>query len=130
MRSRYSAFATANIDYIEKTMLGDALNHFNKEEAQKWAQSVLWLGLTIINTDYEPNNPQIGYVEFVARYLENSVMKSIHERSEFHHINGQWFYMTGIKPEGGPIPKTEKIPRNALCPCQSGKKFKNCHAKN
>ena len=38
MRSRYSAYAMANIDYIKKTMQGKALETFNEQDAKTWLQ--------------------------------------------------------------------------------------------
>lgn len=123
MRSRYTAYSQANIDYIKKTMQGKPLLHFQEDEAKQWAESVIWLGLKILDAAME--TPEKGYVEFIATFIEKNRLKSIHERSEFHLHNEQWVYVDGINK------KTEKpdraIARNSICPCGSGKKFKNCH---
>jgi preprotein translocase subunit SecA len=34
---------------------------------------------------------------------------------------------TAAKLQNSKTPKTEKVGRNDLCPCGSGKKFKKCH---
>ena len=39
MRSRYTAYSVANIDYIKNTMQGNPLIGFNEQEAEKWAKS-------------------------------------------------------------------------------------------
>lgn len=44
MRSRYAAYALANIDYIKKTMRGKVLLGFNESNAKAWAESVKLLG--------------------------------------------------------------------------------------
>ena len=51
-------------------------------------------------------------------------------------IAAETFYLYERAPESvtykpGPPRKVEKLPgRNDLCPCKSGKKFKNCHINN
>lgn len=127
MRSRYSAFCLANINYIEKTMCGAAMQKFDKAAAEKWAKAVYWLGLKIIKIGNDSDDEHKGYVEFIASFMEKNHIKHIHECSEFKKINGQWFYVDGIKPENSP--RSIKIAQNGLCPCNSGKKFKSCHGK-
>ena len=34
-----------------------------------------------------------------------------------------------IKPKAQPVRVSEKVERNAPCPCGSGKKFKKCHGR-
>jgi SEC-C motif-containing protein len=49
----------------------------------------------------------------------------MHEKASFIKEDGQWFYVDGdiIK---APQARSEKIGRNAPCPCGSGKKYKKC----
>lgn len=122
MRSRYTAYALANMAYIKKTMQGKPLLEFNDIEAARWAKSILWLGLKIIKTYQDDENT--GYVEFIASYLDNHSINAIHEISQFKAINNSWYYIDG-KQIAEPA---KKIPRNTPCPCGSKKKFKNCHA--
>lgn len=123
MRSRYTAYSQANITYIKKTMLGKPLMHFNEDEAEKWTKSVYWLGLKVIDSFME--NEEKGFVEFIASFLEKNQVKTICERSEFHKQNEHWFYVDGVNTATKKHPI--KIGRNSVCPCGSGKKFKNCH---
>ena len=123
MRSRYTAFTLADANYIKQTMAGKALLGFDEAKTQLWARSVVWLGLDVVN---ESSDANLGHVEFIARYLENNLLKSIHEVSEFHLINGVWFYVDG---KHVPAPN-QRIARNDNCPCGSGRKFKNCHSKS
>jgi SEC-C motif domain protein len=117
MRSRYTAYSQANIDYIQRTMRGQALINFNPEEARQWAMRVQWLGLKIISAPMVTAATHIGFVEFIAIFMQDNQRHIIHERSEFHRLDGRWYYMTGYTP---------KVNRNATCPCGSGKKFKRC----
>lgn len=124
MRSRYTAYSLADMDYIKKTMQGKPLLGFNEPEAKQWAMSVLWLGLEVVRRFSKEAQHD---VEFVATYLDKGTLKSIHEISQFHCIDGAWFYIDGEQLNDI---KNKPIARNASCPCGSNKKFKNCHSKN
>jgi len=93
MKSRYTAFTKGNIEYIEKTMQGPASVGFNFVETQKWANNVIWLGLEIITAYSHAENPNIAYVEFKAKFREKNKLQTMHELSEFHCIEGHWFYI-------------------------------------
>ncbi|KTC68292.1 putative SEC-C motif domain protein [Legionella birminghamensis] len=128
MRSRYTAYTKANIAYILKTMRGKPLIDFNESEARQWAEQVGWLDLKILESQYSPEQPSKGFVEFIARYHISGQIKSIHERSEFLLDDGQWYYIDSHPPLGKPA-KTPRIAQNAPCFCGSSKKYKNCHGK-
>ena len=49
MRSRYTAYSRADIDYIQSTMRGKALKDFNPPEAKAWAENIKWKHLKITN---------------------------------------------------------------------------------
>ncbi|KTD67884.1 putative SEC-C motif domain protein [Legionella steelei] len=127
MRSRYTAYTMGKIDYIKNTMKGKALVGFNELEAAQWASSVTWINLEVINSSM--SGPDKGFVEFAARFSEQNKVQMIHELSEFHKEHGQWFYVSGVHKQGLNKISKPKVARNAPCPCGSGKKFKNCHAK-
>src|SRR5215204_6504161 len=61
MRSRYTAYSLANIDYIAQTMKSPAADNFNIEATREWAEKIRWTQLTILKT---ANN----FVEFLAHY--------------------------------------------------------------
>lgn len=127
MRSRYTAYTLAKIDYIKQTMKGKPLITFNESEAKEWAQGVSWMGLNVIQTYME--NPGKGFVEFIASFLDKNQLKTIHELSEFQKEDSTWFYVDGMEKQLPNKQNKQKIGRNSLCPCGSGKKFKNCHEK-
>lgn len=122
MRSRYTAYTQANIDYIQQTMKAPKSNHFDAESAKKWAATVQWLGLEVIHCSM---NQTKGYVEFIAHFSEQGNKDCIHEISEFHQLNGQWYYVDGKYQRPKPYEKV-KIGRNDPCTCKSGKKYKAC----
>jgi SEC-C motif-containing protein len=101
MRSRYSAYSQANVDYVAKTMQGIAAKGFDFEASKHWAQQVTWLGLTV--TSQKMKTPKIGFVIFEAKYSEKGEVRIIREKSEFHLINDRWYYVAGktLNPHKG-----------------------------
>ena len=97
MRSRYTAYSLARIDYIQKTMCKKAAENYDPMSAAKWTSSVTWLGLTVVEAPPPKNN--IGTVTFIARFLENNIQKEIVEKSLFEKIDGAWFYVQALSGE-------------------------------
>ncbi|MCC5013945.1 MULTISPECIES: YchJ family protein [unclassified Legionella] len=128
MRSRYTAYSQARVDYLRKTMLGKPLVGFNDQETALWAKRVKWLGLQVITSYLDPKDENTGFVEFIARYMEKNSVKTIHELSQFQRHNSSWFYTDSLPPKTGKSTLKQKISRNEPCPCGSQKKYKNCHA--
>lgn len=124
MRSRYSAYTLANIDYIIKTMQAPAANNFDPVSAKKWAEQVEWLKLEVVSSYFDSHNPTVGFVEFKAYYRLNQQPQCLHELSEFHLQNGQWYYFDGQTPANKA--QQAKMSRNDPCVCGSGKKYKKC----
>jgi len=119
MRSRYTAYTLARVDYIVNTMQGEPLIGFNRHEAEQFAKTAHWQGLTVLQVQRGGVDDDLGHVEFIARYELLGKREVIHELSEFHKIAGRWYYLSG-KP--GKI----RVERNDPCLCQSGKKYKKC----
>ncbi|MFC7781053.1 YchJ family protein [Legionella taurinensis] len=128
MRSRYTAYTQANMTYIKNTMKGEPLLGFHEHEVAQWAAKVDWLGLQVVNCTLDSDNPDRGYVEFLASLRDGGKLQAIHERSEFIRAEGQWFYTAAHKPLYAKPQHKRAISRNAPCPCGSQKKYKNCHA--
>ena len=95
MRSRYSAYFNKQIGYIQDTMSGPSLMHFNPIETMAWLEQVEWQALHIMNTEKGLETDTEGIVEFQAFYSQNKESLHILERSEFRKINGKWFYVNG-----------------------------------
>lgn len=94
MRSRYTAYTQADTDYIVNTMYGNALKDYDKEESKLWAQSITWQRLEVVATSIE--NANKGFVEYKAYFIDNDEVFIQHEKSEFHKIDGRWFYVDGV----------------------------------
>ena len=115
MRSRYTAYSRADINYIRDTMRGPAAQGFDSEAAAKWAAAVEWLGLKVLSASEDGDQ---GEVIFVASFREKGELREIRERSRFEKTKHKWYYVDQVR--------TDKLGRNDLCLCGSGKKYKKC----
>jgi SEC-C motif-containing protein len=148
MRSRYTAFVKADIDYIKKTFAPESQKFFDAAEARKWATQSEWQGLHILSTDKGGPSDKKGVVEFIATYSVDGQSIDHHEVAHFRKSDdGQWYYVDGDAHthKGGHgahdhahhhhhahhhtiVREGPKIGRNDPCPCGSGKKYKKCCA--
>lgn len=128
MRSRYTAFATGNVDYLEKTCSPEMRADFNREDMKRDAETAKWLGLKILRTLGGGENDDTGQVEFVASYKYNGRAHSQHELSDFRRIDGAWVFSGSVlNPKQETVVRQgEKTGRNDPCPCGSQKKYKKC----
>ncbi|MEM6450411.1 MAG: YchJ family metal-binding protein [Cyanobacteria bacterium P01_D01_bin.105] len=127
MRSRYTAFAQGNVEYLTATH-HPAYRPPNESKAlQRSISSTQWLNLMILGTQKGQRKDTRGTVEFAAAYRSKSAaeivsgIQQLHERSQFIKEKGQWFYTEGEQLP----PFTPK--RDQPCWCGSGKRFKHCH---
>jgi len=97
MRSRYTAFVKANINYLQKSH-HSTTRPTDKEAGQikTWAESVSWLKLEIVETTNGLLRDTSGTVTFKAYFLENGRMDIIHENSFFEKENGLWMYKNAL----------------------------------
>lgn len=113
MRSRFSAFAMANADYIQRSWHpGTRPGTLSLDDGERW------VGLTIVNANQDG---ELGTVHFRAVSQDENGFNVLEEISNFVHENEHWFYV-----DGTPSVCTLKPGRNDPCPCGSGKKFKKC----
>lgn len=94
MRSRYSAFVKNRLDYIEATMKGAALKRYRASGGSK-SEGLPWCGLEVLQAYLNPQNSDIGFVEFKAYYKLPDGIGTLHELSEFHREKGHWYYVDG-----------------------------------
>jgi SEC-C motif domain protein len=71
MRSRYTAFTQSNFDCLLLSHSVKTRPGKERKNIELWAKSVIWMGLTILNTEAGEVNDETGYVEFKALFLEN-----------------------------------------------------------
>jgi len=93
MRSRYSAFVLANGDYLMKSHHSSTRQLKDKKPMVRWATSVKWIRLEVLNITNGSESDEEGTVEFKALFFENHYLDIIHENSQFIKENDQWVYL-------------------------------------
>ena len=127
MRSRYTAYTRAAIEYLINTTHPSKKDAFDFESLRKWSEGSDWHGLEIIETEKGGEEDDTGTVEFIARYTEKGKSSEHHEIADFQKQDGRWYFYDGRAPRPTTFVRKEpKIGRNAPCPCNSGKKYKKC----
>lgn len=127
MRSRYTAYAMEQIEYLHDSLHPDHRADHDVNAARKWAADSDWLGLKILNIEKGQENDEEGIVEFQASYREKGQVRQLHEISRFEKKDGRWFYVDGEMPKPETVRhEAQKVGRNDPCPCGSGKKYKKC----
>lgn len=93
MRSRYSAFVLANGDYLMQTHYKTTRQITEKKAIVKWAKSVEWIKLEVIETTKGLKKDKEGTVTFNAYFYENGKVDVIHEKSAFVKEDDKWYYL-------------------------------------
>jgi len=89
MRSRYSAYAIHNADYLMETTYISERKYYSKSEILRWAVSNKWQKLEILS--FSENT-----VEFKAYFLDSDNKPQTHyEFSTFKFENDAWYYVDG-----------------------------------
>ncbi|QKJ63678.1 YchJ family protein [Flavobacterium sp. M31R6] len=89
MKSRYSAYATHQADYLLATTHSSERKYYSREEILHWATANKWQKLEIIAATENT-------VEFKAYFIdENNTNQVHHEFSTFKQENGSWYYVDG-----------------------------------
>ena len=126
MRSRYTAFAEENWNYISRTYAREARDRFDRSLAESPPGDVEWIGLEILGTSEGAERDDSGVVEFAARFRADGGVRIHREKSNFRRENGAWVYVDGeVRVKQAPA-FSGKTGRNDPCPCRSGLKFKKC----
>lgn len=130
MRSRYSAFVEAEIDYIMKTHDPDTVGQIDRDGTLEWAKQSEWLGLDILDTENGNEEDSFGRVDFVTKYKIRGSTLEHRESATFRKNNDTWLFVDGQQIAGPPVVReAPKIGRNDSCSCGSGKKYKKCCGK-
>lgn len=98
MRSRYSAYAVGDMDYVWRTW------HPHTRPAALTPSDEVWTGLEVLDTVAGRLGDEQGEVEFRAHYRRNRRSGTggreeheglLHERSHFAVRARRWFYVDG-----------------------------------
>jgi len=146
MRSRFSAYAIGNAQYIYDTYASSSQLAQSVEDISDWGDSCTWLALQIhsINQGNVAKNEVCEqFVEFSAFYITDNILYELRENSRFileqdqNNKNAEktWCYIDGDIIEHGEL---SIIKRKDTCPCNNypttwvvnkAKKFKQCCGK-
>ena len=89
MRSRFSAFAIPNGEYLWETTFPAKRKFHNKKDLQEWGDMNDWTKLEIVKSIENK-------VEFKAYFTDENGGKNIHhEFSTFKKVDGKWYYASG-----------------------------------
>ncbi|MEQ1637469.1 MAG: YchJ family protein [Methylococcales bacterium] len=122
MRSRFSDFALHNTGYLLQTWAENT----RPATLDLSDDPTVWQELKIVRTQKGGVGDRTGQVEFKAYYTLSGEQYVLHETSRFIKTQERWFYVDGVIKAAGLVALLEKQPKNALCLCGSGKKYKRC----
>ena len=90
MRSRYSAYANCEVDYLYTTTATKEQKYYSKKEIERWSTENDWLNLEIVHSTENT-------VEFKASHqIKGSIDIQIHhELSRFIQEGNDWKYLDG-----------------------------------
>ena len=89
MRSRYTAYAIGDADYLVKTTHHSTQKDHKKSEILTWSKSNNWNRLEILNVS-------TNTVTFNAFYTDQKGVTYVHfEKSTFVFENENWYYVEG-----------------------------------
>ena len=96
MRSRYSAYAIAAVEYLVKTTHPSMRKFHDAEAIESWAKSSIWEKLEIVAKSGGEVKDKAGVVEFKAYFADaESGAQVHHEISSFRKELGRWFFVDG-----------------------------------
>jgi SEC-C motif-containing protein len=104
MRSRYTAYARQNANYLVATTHPSKRARNELKVIGKSFRGITWVALDIIATEKGSAQDSEGTVEFKAHCTAGREKSSIHERSSFVREGDRWFYFDGdiIPANAGP----------------------------
>jgi SEC-C motif domain protein len=131
LRSRYSAYAKQEIEYLRKTLVPVEQSSFDAKTTRSWAAESEWLGLEILRSEDGRDTDRQGVIEFLAKYRKKGEVETIlhRELSLFLRLKKSWYFARGRIVGDSEFTNTAPIiGRSEPCPCGSKKKFKKCCA--
>lgn len=123
MRSRYSAYAKALIDYLVASTLPVQQTLINTDTLKAWATKTQWCGLTVLSSSGGNKLDTHGKVSFIAHYKSDNKVEHHQEDANFRRQGNRWYF---VYRKNNLDFTAAHIGRNAICPCGSDKKYKKC----
>lgn len=119
MRSRYSAFALQQIDYLIATTATGQQALLDRTALESWSKQNTWQRLEVLKHIAKVDKNH-ACVEFKAYYHDGQHDQIHHEISYFVQLNQRWYFLDPTLDMN--------ITMKQACICGSGKKFKQCCA--
>lgn len=94
MRSRYSAFALGDANYLARSWHPDT-----RPPGLSIDVSQQWIGLKVKSVSLGGPDDDEGSVEFIARYKIQGKAHRLEELSRFRRLDGRWYYLDGVQPD-------------------------------
>ena len=96
MRSRYSAFARAEISYLKDTTWPPYQKSFDEAGYLTRATQSIWVSLRIIETEAGLKDDTKGTVTFEATSMMHGQLNTQSEKSSFKKKAGRWYYVAAL----------------------------------
>ena len=101
MRSRYSAFARSEVDYLLATHPEpDVPEQQRRRELERSCRQTRWLGLTVLSVSAGGSGDLEGTVQFEARYRGGVLKETSLFQCRDGEADGPWFYVGALHLEG------------------------------
>ena len=104
MRSRYSAFALAEIEHLLRTQPSEQPVQAWRRSLQASCRQLRWRGLEIVATEAGGPDDLEGTVTFIAHYSAGAERGTLRECSRFGREGGRpdgpWLYLEAIELSG------------------------------
>lgn len=130
MRSRYSAYALGNVDWIIESQSPEGRQAVDRNATEEWSKRSEWHRMEVLNVEQGTTSDTEGFVEFKAYYTLGGENITHHEIASFRKEDGTWYFVDGIEVKPRPFKRVDrKVGPNEPCTCGSGKKYKKCCGK-
>ncbi|KZL17299.1 hypothetical protein PsAD2_03168 [Pseudovibrio axinellae] len=97
MRSRYSAYATKQLEYLKDTLWPRYQKSFSAVDTAAYLEQTQWVGLEILSTEKGLASDAIGSVLFCAKYIAQGKFGEQRELSLFKKRKGRWYYVEPLQ---------------------------------
>jgi len=88
MRSRYTAYTLADVEYLIKTTHPKMRKYYSAKSMKAWAENSKWLKLEVLSAS--------GVNVHFKAYFEEAGKLQVHEEfSTFKQENGRWYFVEG-----------------------------------
>jgi SEC-C motif-containing protein len=95
MRSRFSAYALGQAEYLAATTAAAEREKLDVEELRRYCRAVRCISLKVLGTKAGGPGDEAGEVVFHAKLLIDGKRMLHWERSRFVREDGRWTYLDG-----------------------------------